>query len=136
MVMQEDTNGCGLACIATIVNQPYQSLKRHFHNNFEDTGISLEGVMDYLGDAGFSLVYKAIRNYAKIDFALDELLKPFAPIHVVRIQDKFDTEMGHFIIMDSKGKLYCPQGSSEAYLKKAYAITDVVGVYPLDFLKK
>lgn len=136
MVMQEDSNGCGLACIATVLNKPYQELKRHFHNDFEENGISLEGVMDYLGDAGLSIVYKTIRNYGRIDFALHELLKPFAPIHIVRLQDKFDSSIGHLIIMDDKGKLYCPQGSSEEYLRSSYAITDIAGLYPIDFLTK
>jgi hypothetical protein len=74
-------------------------------------------------------VYKEIKHYNQIDFARDEMLKPFAPIHCVRILRRFDCAFGHFVVMTNKGEMICPDGLSEKEVRESYAITDVLGLY-------
>ena len=85
--------------------------------------------MNYLGDNGFSLIHKEIRNYSSVKFGRAEILKPFAPIHIVRLQQKFDSEYGHVVIMDSEGKLHCPSGFTDEELDDSYVISNIVGCY-------
>ena len=134
--MQTDSQGCGIACIAMVTGKPYNLVKEQFYNTFSEAGMSIQDVIEYLGDTGFSIIHKYITNYQKIDFANKEMLEPFAKAHIIRIKYKFDSEVGHFVVMDEEGKIFCPSGLTDEEVKDAYAITDVIGLYDIDFIKK
>ncbi len=128
-VKQETRCGCSIACIAMAMGKTYAEVAKDYADDFIDGGQELEKTSEYLGNAGFSIVHKTISRWNKINFAKDEMLKPFAPVHIVRTLPRFDSESGHLVIMDADGKLMCPGGASEQEVLDSYAITDVLGLY-------
>ncbi len=128
-VLQEDKFGCGIACMAMVLDKEYSEVLKDFKTDFSSDGITTEQLMNYLGDKGFSVLLKQITHYNDIDFARTEMLKPFADFHIISVHPYFDAEMYHFVVMDNKGKIYCPSGSSEHDVKSSYAIPCTVGLY-------
>lgn len=129
LVEQEDDCGCVVACIAMVLGRTYQSVRADWGNDFTTEGVDLEQMMNYLGDHGCSIVYKAMRYYRHKDFAREAMLTPFAPIHIVRVLPNCDSKTGHVVVMDAEGKIYCPGGFSDEEIRRAYAVTEVCGIY-------
>jgi hypothetical protein len=129
-VIKQVRAGCAPACIAMVLGRSYESVLSDFHNDFLDDGQDIEQTMDYLSDFGVSIIRKEVRYYCgDVKFGRDELLKPFAPIHIVRVKEKFDSTTGHLVVMDESGKLFCPLGQTEEEIKNSYVITTVLGLY-------
>jgi len=135
LIKQEDVQGCGIACLAMVTGKTYQEVLNDFMNDFEQQGMSLEGIMEYLKDFGYLTLYKSALHYQHNPRLKKDMIKPFADMHIVRILQFFDAEQGHLVVMDNRGKFLCPGGMSDKQVREAYAITDVVGVYSLDFEK-
>ncbi len=128
-VKQEDDCGCSVACFAMLLGLTYAEVKSDFQNNFTESGLQFDKTISYLGEHGFSILHKEIKHYSQINFARKEMLKPFAPVHVVRVIERFDSEHGHLVVMTSKGKLICPGGKTDKEIRLAYEISDVLGLY-------
>lgn len=129
-VRQEDSHGCAIACIAMVLGKTYKEIAADFENDFTQSGIMFDQTMTYLGNAGFSIIHKEVKRWNEINFARKEMLKPFAPVHIVRVVDKFDSEGGHLVVMTDKGKLLCPDELKDSAIRnKCYSITDVLGLY-------
>lgn len=129
LIEQEEECGCAIACMATLLGRDYADVRRDWHNDFSKEGIVLDDTIHYLGDHGFSIIHKASKGYNHKDDAREELLKPFAPIHLLRVLQKFDADQGHLVVMMDDGTIFCPAGSTDAEIRDSYAITDVVGLY-------
>lgn len=128
-VKQEARCGCSIACMAMVLNKSYAEIAKDFGNDFIDNGQPLDKSLDYLADAGFQIIAKEVKFWNNINFSRKEMLKPFAPVHLVRVLPRFDSENGHLVVMDKRGKLICPDGASERETLNSYAITDVIGLY-------
>ncbi len=129
-VKQEHKSGCACACIAMVTGRTYAEIDKDFHNDFDEGGIDLVKTMDYLSDWGFRIIKKEIEYYlGDVKFGRDELLKPFAPVHLLRVKSKFDSTSGHLVVMDADGKLFCPSESKEEDIRNSYVITTVLGLY-------
>lgn len=131
-IYQRHEKGCGIASLAMVLDRTYDEVLKDFENDFSENGMDLQAAIQYLGNSGFSIVHKYIINYAHKDFAREEMLKPFADRHIIRILHKFDSENGHFAVMDGDGQLYCPEGLSEEEIKQSYMITDIIGLTSLN----
>lgn len=129
IVETEEDCGCTVACIATVLGKTYQEVSKEFINDFNSDGLTFEDTMNFLGDNGFQVIHKEIRNYGTVKFGREELLKPFAPIHILRVMPKYDAKFGHVVIMDSEGKVFCPSGFTEEEILDSYAITNIAGFY-------
>jgi ABC-type bacteriocin/lantibiotic exporter with double-glycine peptidase domain len=129
-VKQKEISGCAVACIAMVLGKTYDEIAADFQNNFSENGIELEKTVSYLADFGFEIIQKEVVAYNNVKFGKDELLKPFAPVHIVRIKLKFDSTYGHLVVMDGSGKLYCPDESTEEKIKNSFVITTVLGLFP------
>jgi hypothetical protein len=128
-VKQEHKFGCAVACIAMVLNKNYSEIDKNFLNNFDVKGITFDSILHYLGENGFSVVYKTTRNYYEKDFAKKEMLRPFAPVHIIGVKPCFDSKSHHVVVMDNKGKIFCPQGIDEKEIKNSYEIVEVAGLY-------
>lgn len=128
-VKQEDRCGCAVASMAMALGKTYGEVKKDFCNDFIDEGIKTADIIEYLGNSGCSIVYKKIECWNHIDFARKEMLKPFAPVHIVCIQWKYDSNH-HAVVMTDKGKILCPCETPAKGVKEAYSILEVIGVYP------
>ena len=112
-----------------VLNTTYQDVSKDWVHDFEKDGVTLEAAMDYLGDAGFAIIHKRSHCYLHKDDNRKEMLKPFAPIHILRVMPSFDSPHGHVVVMDAKGKIFCPGGFTETEIQQAYSIVDTVGLY-------
>src|SRR4051794_20631341 len=52
-ILQEDSHGCGLACLAMITGQSYQQVKADFAN-WDQRGVCDFEIIAYLGERGYS----------------------------------------------------------------------------------
>lgn len=128
LVKQEHKSGCGIACIAMVMGKTYGEIVKEFLNDFDVEGMTTNLLMDYLGNAGFSIVFKQLSRWNHKDFAREEMLRPFAPVHILAIKWKADTN-GHFVVMDKDGTLFCPSGKSHDEVKSSYLIDESIGIY-------
>lgn len=129
IVKQEEKCGCTIACIATVLNLTYKQVRKDFVNDFENEGMKLKNVASYLADHGKQIIHKSELYYSHKDFGRAEMLKPFAPVHIVSIKQSFDHKNGHVVVMDKKGKLFCPDGLTDEEVRNSYLITDTLGIY-------
>jgi hypothetical protein len=131
LVKQEDACGCAVACIAMVTNRTYQSVRADFENDFTKEGIYTDQILNYLTDAGFSAVLKQIHGWLHKDFYRKEMLKPFAPLHVVSLKPRADSRNHHMVAMDAKGKLHCPSGewTDKEIREGSYLIETVIGLF-------
>lgn len=130
LIKQKDKCGCAVACVAMVTGKSYKDIAFDFNQGFSEQGLVLDQTIEYLGNAGFSIIHKEIKHWMNISFGRSELLKPFAPVHVIRTVDKFDSESGHLAVMTKKGKILCPSGVSDKVIRRdSYAITDCIGLY-------
>lgn len=112
-----------------ITGRSYADVVKDFHNDFDKKGIFTKQTIEYLADAGFSVIKKEVVFFNEKDDGRKELLKPFAPVHIVSIKQYFDLNKTHAVVMDAKGKLICPHGMSDAELRKVYRVEEVIGLY-------
>jgi hypothetical protein len=128
-VKQEDRFGCAVACIAMATGRTYEDVSKDFAQDFNKRGLFTRQITQYLADCGFQIIYKKVDFFNDIKFGRDELLKPFAPVHIVNVKQYFDAGSGHSVVMDKKGKIFCPNEVDEEEIKNAYCIDDVIGIY-------
>jgi hypothetical protein len=129
LVKQKHKHGCGIACLSMVTGKDYDDIVKDFINDFDEEGMTTYTLIEWLGDYGFSVLFKEIRCYVQKDFARAYMLKPFTEIHIISLKWKADTTH-HFVVMDKDGKLFCPSGSSDEDLRNSYLIDSVVGLYP------
>jgi hypothetical protein len=129
LILQEERFGCTIACMAMVLDQTYAQVRQYFETDFDKDGLDFEKIVEFLGDNGLSILHKKSLNYAHKDIHRKELFKPFAPAHIVRVLPQFDNEFAHVIAMDSKGKIFCPSGETDATIRSCYSVTDTIGLY-------
>lgn len=129
LVKQKHDHACSIACAAMVTGENYDDLINQFGNNFHKHGIDDEILLDFLGDKGFSTVEKVVTRYNRKDFAREEMLKPFAPAHLVKVKINADSSLFHWVVMTDKGKFLCPLGHDDAYTRNSYWIFKVVGLW-------
>ena len=121
LVRQEDEFGCTIACLAMVLGKTYKEIKKDFVNKFQgnEDGLTIGMLIDYLGDQGCEVVSKMVDCYNQKDFGRDIILMPFAPVHILNIKHRFDTTL-HAVVMDNKGKIFCPDGATEEEVRDSY----------------
>lgn len=129
LVKQDEKFGCGIAVIATVLNKTYDEVRFDFGNDFERRGMFFHQILDYLGDFGYSIVEKKIRNWNTKDFAKKEMLRPFAPVHIVSVKQFFDGNKSHVVVMTDKGKILCPNGATDKQIRECYLVDQIAGLY-------
>ena len=129
LVKQREGNDCGICVLSTILNKPYEKVKNDFYKDIIEDGISLDDAINYLGDHSCSLVYKTLTNYQNKDTAKDEMLRPFADIHVLSVRPYVDADMYHMVLMNKEGEILDPGGETDEFIRNLYQIVGVVGVY-------
>ncbi len=129
IVKQTDDYGCLAACAATVLNRSYADVAKDFGHDFKSRGLNFDRIIVYLNEQGFDVIQKRGKPCGRVDFARDELLKPFAPVHIVSLREFSDSDTHHSVVMDADGKLHDPAGETEETLKKAYQVVQVIGLF-------
>lgn len=130
-VRQEDSNGCGIACLAMILEKTYTEVLAEF-TYFDGTGLDNHIVDEYLADKGYAVSrkYKAAHwnqprysNNPRKDF----LGEPFAQIHLVqaRIGDR-----NHYVVMLRDGTVLDPITPKPQTID-GYEILNITGIAKL-----
>ena len=128
-VEQDEKNGCGIACLAMVLGTTYAEVRKHFETDFEKKGVPFDRLVEYLGECGHQIVKKEVLNWEHVEFTRQEMLKPFAPMHIVNVQQQFDSKDRHCVVMDANGKLYCPSGQTQETIQTVYAVHEVAGLW-------
>lgn len=129
LVAQDDAYGCGIACIAMVLGRPYADVAKDWITDFTTNGIDLDTIIEYLMHHGKSILMKHIACFQHKDFLRDEMLRPFAPIHIIRVMPCIDSAHSHVVVMTEDGKIYCPGGTSEEEIKSSYIVSHILGIY-------
>lgn len=129
LVKNCDKYGCVPACLAMVSGLSYEEVKEDFNQDFDKDGIEDRYIVQWLGDRGHSVVYKKLMCYNERTDCRNEILKPFAPIHIVEVQYHVDSRNTHVVVMDDKGNLYCPSGSEDEDIRDCYMVIAAYGIY-------
>lgn len=112
---QEQTKGCGVACIATVLQTDYWSVARVFETKLSEEGIDGQTIMDLLSGYGFDQITKAVNYYGNgYEIISERILKPFADIHIIAGHQFIESTRGktgtagHWMIMNKNGRIFCP----------------------------
>lgn len=115
--------------MAMILGKSYEEIDQDFIQSFDSRGLTSKEIIKYLAFCGRQIIRKEVEYFNQVKFGRDELLKPFAPAHIVTIRQCFDSKDTHAVFMDETGKIYCPSEIGEDEIKNAYSIDEVIGVY-------
>lgn len=128
-VKQQHKYACSIACAAMVTGENYDEIIKEFGNNFHKQGIDDDVFIKFIASKGYSTIQKEVTYYSKKDLGRSELLKPFAPVHFVRIKFNADSGLLHWVVMTAKGKFICPMRWSDREIRNCYQIIKVVGIY-------
>jgi hypothetical protein len=129
-VEAEDENGCAPACIAMILGLKYKDVTKHFLRDFGEKGMKHEDAVRFIEQHGYSSITKDLGGVTHKDFLRTEMLKVFAPIHLVLVEPQFDVDYMHSIVMLFNGSILDPSvGHESATTDEYYQIRTVTGFW-------
>jgi len=134
IVKQEQKFGCGVACLATILECDYWKVARCFRVQLDEEGVSAQDIADFLAGYGFDIISATALYYSNgYNTISKRILKPFADIHIVGVNAFIDKSKsgdtdGHWMIMTKDGTLYDP--STGAKFDGSFLYIDVnIGIF-------
>jgi hypothetical protein len=100
---QHDINGCGIACIANLLNLPYQQIKQDFEAKFYkiNKGIKVFDMVSFLNGLGMDYTIKFF-NHNKYDPILAEKYSKI-PNSITLIRKNQIYPVGHYLLRTDKG---------------------------------
>lgn len=132
-VIQEEEYGCVIANIATVLGLSYKQVSKWFRVNFNKTGISTLDAANFLAGYGFDMNWCETRRYNDYIKQKERMLKPLADIHIVSVIQRIDSKTGHSLIMDGRGKIFCPYDGKE-FTEDFLCVNGVLDIwYPKHF---
>jgi hypothetical protein len=103
---QQDSNGCGIACLANLLNQPYKEVKREFEYDFYsiDSGIKIFDIMRYLEMKKLSYQCAFLNQNPKYH-TKNQNKKTLSKIpgSITLIAKNSTYPVGHYLLRTSKG---------------------------------
>lgn len=124
--IQKDVNGCGIACLATIVGASYDELAAEWRKQHGDfaSGIYPDELHRFLWASGFFIQ----RRYCPGSES-QKLWRPipFAPIHMVEVVVKV-VGKSHYVLMDGSGRLFDPIDGSERSMEHYDGVNRIEGI--------
>jgi hypothetical protein len=128
-VKQEHEKGCLIACIAMVLGWDYSEVVKEFENDFDKHGTDGEMAKQFICDHGFSVIEKRGSGYLDIRKHNQRMLAPFAPVHIVSVQQFIDKpKHTHGYVMDAKGKVYDPDDETRTVVP-CYEVRPVMGFF-------
>jgi hypothetical protein len=133
LVKQDDEKGCSAACIAMILGKSYQEITERLYTNFARTGLSHKVAREFITDFGFQAITKEVWCFHTTELINLEMIKPFAPVHLLEIKVWPDHSTWHALVMDQKGKLFDPAGYDEEWVRThLHYIHRITGFWKID----
>lgn len=129
-VIKEQEFGCAVACLAMVTDKTYWDVAESFSIDFTRKGMPRPEMMQWLADAGFAIILKEVQFYNHVNDARDEMLKPFALVHIVSLKQYVDSKLNHAVVMDSKGKLIDSDPKiTDKIMRSVHYVQWVIGLY-------
>lgn len=132
LIRSLDEYGCGVACLAMVMGTTYSDVAMRFATNFNLKSFKPKWYETFLYDHGCTIIKKRLRVGVHIASAYMSgvMLKPFAPIHIVSINQSAEWEICHAVVMDASGMIHDPSGHThEEIFNSIYAIPSVLGIW-------
>jgi hypothetical protein len=108
-VQQKHEHGCLIACIAMVLGWDYDQVAVEFKTDLTKRGTDGEFAKQFICDHGFSVIEKRGTGYLDRREHNKRMLEPFAPIHIVSVQQFIDRpKQNHAFVTDSRGEVYDP----------------------------
>ncbi len=102
---QKDINGCGIACLANLLDKPYDKVKQDFEKKFYSikNGIKVFDMVKYLNGLGLKYDLKFFNQNPKHVNKLeaDNFSRKFNSITLIAKSDKYP--VGHYLLRTKKG---------------------------------
>jgi ABC-type bacteriocin/lantibiotic exporter with double-glycine peptidase domain len=129
-VKQEDTLGCGIACLAMILQVSYAEAKEMF-SIFNGLGVKTTQMEEFLASYGFAIArinkrtdLKSYRPKKRPAWPI----KPFAGIHYCLVKALKDSKVDHFVVMLNDGTVLDPDHEDPKTLNAYFDVHYIVGV--------
>lgn len=135
-ITQQDSFGCGLACIAMIAGQTYQQVRSLLdaggYYDVQLAGLPESLLYQLLHHKGYSCAplyrHDQLTNRQRPEWPA----APFAPVHIARVTVG---KSGHFVVVQADGTVLdpCPQVADETprILSDYAQVHSIIGVYPI-----
>ena len=103
---QKDLNGCGIACLANLLNQPYDKIKQDFETKFYtiERGVKIFDIVNYLKTRKLNYKSKFFNQNKKYKFdkeEADKFSKILGSITLIVKSKKYP--IGHYLLRTKKG---------------------------------
>jgi hypothetical protein len=128
-IAQQQDKGCVIACIAMVLGRDYWKVAKDFHVDLERKGINMRLAQEYLCDHGLSVIEKTAYGYPDVTRSNKRMLIPFAPVHIVFIQQYADLAFNHAYVMTRNGRMLDPGNRERTDPKVDYCVVGVLGCY-------
>lgn len=131
-VRQVDEFGCGLACLAMVMNTTYDEVQTMF-SIFNGRGVYTRQVDEFLASYGFAVARYFKRTFLRGNSTRGNKrehwpIKPFAPIHICLVKVKPESKFNHFIIMLDNGIILDPDKEGTHTLDSYHDILHIAGI--------
>jgi hypothetical protein len=103
---QKDLKGCGIACIANLLGEKYESVKSDFEEKFYkiDGGVKMFDIVNYLNLKGLKYKSKFFNQNKKCEYNRKEGLKfSRIPNSITLIAKSEKYKVGHYLLRVKKG---------------------------------
>ena len=135
MVWQEQAgdSGCGIACLAMLLDLPYARVKQ-LAPRFCDTlcGVTYEHLFQFLAEQGYAV--QCIERVRWYDGAIRKPWppRPWADRHLVNVDQTRTDIDDHYVVLDRRGRVYDPADAAYApsRLSRYYRVNWVAAVIP------
>lgn len=115
-----------------ILGWSYEKVTENLLTDFSKTGLTHKLTREFITDFGYQAITKESVCYHTVTSSNREMLKPFAPVHLVEMKPWCDRETWHAAVMDSKGKIIDPSGEPHSSIIKVHYISKVTGFWKVD----
>lgn len=130
-VEQVDSGGCGLACLAMLLDTTYARIVELAPDLCGKCGVNQTEMDHFLAEHGLHVrrLYQKQRFDGK--FRAPWPPKPFADRHLVGVVQTKTDVWGHWVVMDEKGVIYDPADPEfkKSKLSRYYKVESIAGIW-------
>ena len=120
-IKQRHKYGCGVACLAMVTGNSYETVRRAFTFDAAKTGLTVQHMVHYLSSLGYWIQYKSMEPVGLINQQCTPM-RSIADSHICMVQNS-KTSKFHFVVVDSHGCLYDPADKTRTNLHNCKIIS-------------
>lgn len=128
-VRQEDSHGCGVACLAMLTAKTYAEVRAWFKRpDFSREGMTFHEVDHYLTEHGYAVARKwqFTQNEEKNKRREVWPVEPFAEVHICSVRNE---HANHFVVLLADGKVLDPLFAAPRTISDYVEVSNVTAVH-------